>query len=160
MRWVKKENEEVSSIGALSVPIRVVNQREDKAVLLKNIGKNIVLLFLLTSLTGCVYMIIGGIGALGGYVVSPDTVEGITNNETATVWDAASHVIPIMGTISEQQEEGGIIMARVNGAKVTVTISSITQSSTKVTVKARKAFLPKITIAQDVFVKIMTHLSE
>ena len=129
-------------------------------MLLRSFFKRMVLLSLVMSLTGCVYLVIGGIGALGGYVVSPDTVEGVSNNEVASVWDAATHVIPIMGTISEQQQEGGMIIARINGAKVTVTISSLSQSSTKLTVKARKAFLPKITIAQDVFVKIMTNLSE
>ncbi len=105
-------------------------------------------------------MIIGGIGALGGYVVSPDTVEGVSNNEASAAWDAAVDVISIMGTISEQQQEAGIIIAHVQGAKVTVTISSINQSNIKLTVKARKSFLPKISIAQDVFVKIMTHLNE
>lgn len=115
---------------------------------------------LVLSSSGCVYMIIGGIGALGGYVVSPDTVEGVSNNEASAAWDAAVDVISIMGTISEQQQEAGIIIAHVQGAKVTVTISSINQSNIKLTVKARKSFLPKISIAQDVFVKIMTHLNE
>ena len=110
--------------------------------------------------SGCVYLIVGGIGALGGYVVSPDTVEGVTNHDLDAVWDNAVDVIGIMGTIEEQSKAGGILIAHVNGCKVTVTISTINKNNVKVNVKARKTFFPKITVAQDVFVKIMSTLNE
>jgi len=113
---------------------------------------------MLFSLNGCVYLIVGGIGALGGYVVSPDTVEGTTGHEMDGVWEAAHDVISIMGTIEEEHKEGGIIIARVNNVKVTLTLTTPTPSLVKVTVKARKAFIPKISVAQDVYVKIMSQL--
>ena len=49
-----------------------------------------------------------GLGAVGGYVVSPDTVEGITENEEMIVWDSAIEVVTIMGLIKEQHEDGGL----------------------------------------------------
>lgn len=119
-------------------------------------------LFLGVVLTqsGCVYMVIGGIGAVGGYVVSPDTVEGITENEMAAVFDAAVEIIAVMGTIQEQHADAGVLIAKINGTRVTVTTQSITPSTTKLTVKARKAFLPRISVAQEVFVKIMSYVNE
>lgn len=127
----------------------------------KKISLSLIMLSLITfSIQGCVYLVVGGIGAVGGYIVSPDTVEGITENDSITVWETAYEVISIMGTIQEEQQEGGLILATVSGAKVTVSILPLNQSTVKVTVKARKAYLPKISTAQDVFVKIMSRLNE
>ena len=131
---------------------------------LKRISKNLqvmaLLIALLGSFSGCIYLVVGGIGAVGGYIVSPDTVEGITGNETADVWDTAVEMLSIMGTIEEENEAGGIILARVSGAKITVTLVALDQETTRVTVKARKAYLPRISLAQDVFVKIMSRVNE
>ena len=111
-------------------------------------------------MTGCVYLVVGGVGALGGYVISPDTVEGLTNSDQDAVWDTAKEVASVMGTINEELQESGVLIAHISGAKVTITLMPMGKSSVKLTVKARKAFLPKITVAQDVFVKIMSRLSE
>ena len=120
----------------------------------------IVLIPILFNLSGCVYLVVGGIGALGGYIVSPDTIEGITENDALTVWDSAVEVISIMGLIQEQHEEAGTIIAKINRTQVTVTISSINETTTKVSVKARKAYMPRISTAQDVYVKIMSYVNE
>jgi len=105
-------------------------------------------------------LVVGGIGAVGGYIVSPDTVEGTTHNDTVTIWDAAIEVVSIMGLIEEKSEAGGVILAKISGAKVTITLTPVNQTTTKVTVKARKAYLPRISLAQDVFVKIMSRFNE
>ena len=115
---------------------------------------------ILLALNGCIYLVVGGIGAVGGYIVSPDTVEGLTENDKETVWDGTIDIVSIMGTIQEQSENGGILIAKISGAVVTVTITTLNDSTVGLSVKARKAYLPKISIAQDVFVKIMSHLNE
>ena len=129
-----------------------------------HISKNLLVMALmvplLASLSGCIYLVVGGIGAVGGYIVSPDTVEGITENDIEAVWDTAVEMVSIMGLIEEKNEVGGMLLANINGAKITVTILSLSPTTTKVTVKARKAYLPKISIAQDVYVKIMNQVSE
>ena len=118
------------------------------------------LLAILTlSLSGCIYLVVGGIGAMGGYIVSPDTVEGITDKDENLVWDTAVETMSIMGLIEEQNEESGVIFASVNAAKVTVKIMTLSPDSTKVSVKARKAYLPRISLAQDVYVKIMSRVN-
>ena len=126
----------------------------------KKVVQSVLLIPVLFNLSGCVYLVVGGIGALGGYIVSPDTIEGITENDALTVWDSTVEVISIMGLIEEQQEEAGIIEARISKTQVTITISSINETTTKVSVKARKAYLPRISTAQDVYVKIMSYVNE
>ena len=115
---------------------------------------------LLVFNSGCVYLVVGGIGAVGGYIVSPDTVEGITSNDIDMVWDTAIETISVMGLIEESEEAAGMILASVHAAKITVTMVTLSESTTKLTVKARKAFLPRISLAQDVFVKIMSRVKE
>jgi len=115
---------------------------------------------LVISFSGCIYLLVGGIGAVGGYIISPDTVEGITNKDEDVVWNAVVKIISIMGTIEEEIPEGGTLIARVNNTKVTVTVMPINDSTVKLSVKARKHFFPKITVAQDVFVKIMNYLQD
>jgi hypothetical protein len=112
------------------------------------------------SASGCVYLVVGTVGALGGYVISSDTIEGVTNNTKEEVWDAAKDIISIMGLIEEEQKSAGVMIAKVNNAKVTITTIPLSSSAVKLSVKARKSFLPKISIAQDVFVKIMSQVNE
>lgn len=125
-----------------------------------SIVKKILMLPVLLSLSGCVYLVVGGIGALGGYVVSPDTVEGLTTNDQATVWETSMEVISIMGTVRESSEEAGIILASIDRAKVRITIQSLDGGTCMVSVKARKFLFPKISTAQNVYVKIMGTLNE
>ncbi len=113
---------------------------------------------LLFSLSGCIYLVVGGIGALGGYVVSPDTVEGISENSQDDLWDAAVEITSIMGTVDVENRDVGMIKASIQKAKITIMIIPISDKAVKISVKARKSFFPKISLAQDVFVKIMSKL--
>lgn len=111
---------------------------------------------LLLFSSGCVYLVVGGVGALGGYVVSPDTVEGVLDNKAqGDVWQAAVDIIGVMGIIEESNEPGGIILAKIQGTKVTITIMEISPDTVKLSVKARKAFLPNIRLSQDIYSKIV-----
>jgi len=126
---------------------------------MKRLRKNVLVMFLsavlVTPLSGCMYLVVGSVGALGGYVVSPDTVEGtLTNKNFDEVWRAAVDVVSLMGIIQEQEKFSGIMIANVQGAKVTIRISSAGQDTTNLSVKARKSFLPKIKIAQDIYIKM------
>ena len=112
------------------------------------------------ALSGCVYVVIGTVGALGGYIVSPDTVEGILEFEQSEVWDSTVEIISIMGTISERNDQGGLLIAKVAGAKVTVNVAMMSANVSKVTIKARRAFFPKIKLAQEIYTKIASRLSE
>ena len=107
------------------------------------------------SAGGCVILAAGAAGVVGGYVVSPDTVEGSTSRSFEDVWRAAKEIAGIMGRVVEENTAQGVLVAEINAARVTVTMVSINASTTKMSVKARKAFMPKIDLAQDVYTKIL-----
>lgn len=121
--------------------------------------KKLLMLPVLASLSGCVYLVVGGIGALGGYVVSPDTVEGIAKTESDVVWETALEVVSIMGVVTESSRDAGIILVTVEKADVRVTVEPLTDRQTMISVKARKFNFPRISTAQNVFVKIMSELT-
>jgi len=109
--------------------------------------------------SGCVYMIIGGAAALGGYVISPDTVEGIVEYSEEDLWRASKDVLSLMGRIQESSKRDGYLMSLVAGGKVQIYISSFDAKSAKFRVKARRSFFPKITLAQEVYMKVIQTLS-
>jgi len=102
----------------------------------------------------CIYVIAGGVGALGGYAVSPDTVEGEADVDYDTLWDGAQQVVSIMGTVQAKDYKMGTLEGLVSGAKVNIDLSQISANSVRLRVKARKNMLPNIKMAQDIFVKI------
>ncbi len=121
-------------------------------------------LFLLLTLPlgvgGCGVVLIAGLGALGGYAITPDTVEGVTGYGEQELYASANDILAIMGTVSEQSKSGGHIVAQVNGAKVTLDLIPASKNSTKLRVKARRGMFPKMAIAQDVYMKIVRRLQE
>ena len=127
----------------------------------QKIANNILLLVMMVLLNGCIYLVVGSVGAVGGYIVSPDTVEGIMTGHSADeVWDAAQEVTSIMGIVLERSEAGGILIAKIAGSKVSITILSMSSSAVKLSVKARRAFFPSIKTAQEVYIKIDKYLGD
>ena len=126
----------------------------------KHLLSYLVIGFLAVTTSGCVYMVLGSVAALGGYVISPDTVEGLASQSEKAVWHAVNDILSIMGRVSEHYEQKGMAVAQISGARVTVTVYPMTQKTVKLRVKARKSLLPKIAVAQDVFTKIMNRLNE
>jgi len=114
------------------------------------------------AVAGCVPLWVGAgvVGVVGGYSVSPDTVEGTVPYALEEVWDTAKEIVSIMGYISEEGPNGTQVIATIGGSRVTVTLMSINLSTTKISVKARKAFMPKIDVAQDVYTKIVNALGD
>lgn len=110
--------------------------------------------------SGCGVVIVAGLGALGGYVISPDTVEGIVGYGEDELFSSAGDVLSMMGTIQEQSKSMGEISALVSGSRVTVNVIPQSKTSTKLKVKARKWIFPKIAVAQDVYMKTVRRLQE
>lgn len=116
-------------------------------------------LLILTS-AGCGIVVIAGLGAVGGYVISPDTVEGILGYSEGELYSSASDTLSVMGTVTEQSKGSGRVAATIAGVRVTVDVIPTSKSTTKLKVKARRWFFPKISVAQDVYVKIVRQLQE
>ncbi len=123
-------------------------------------GSHLFLLLFLIFFPGCVYLIVGSLGAMGGYVVSPDTVEGITSRDKDEVWDATTEILSIMGIILSKAEKSGMVQAKVQGTKVTVEITPLSEAAVKFSVRARKMGFPRIKVAQEIYVKVMSFLND
>jgi len=141
-----------------------------KKVLLKNTTSSLPLtpyplsLFLAAFLcvfsSGCVWLVVGGVGAVGGYAVSRDTFEGVSSKGQEELMAAAHKVLSIMGTITDERPKEGEIVATVYGNHVTVNVIQINLTTSRLRIKARNAIFPRIGVAQEVYTKIMNQLEE
>ncbi|MBF0511785.1 MAG: DUF3568 family protein [Candidatus Omnitrophica bacterium] len=116
--------------------------------------------FLCVFANGCVFVVVGAAGAVGGYAVSRDTFEGVTNKSQDELVAASRKVLSIMGTILNANPKEGIFEATVQGAHVTVVITQVNMTTSKLRVKARKLLFPRSGIAQEVYNKIINQLEQ
>ncbi|PIW63817.1 MAG: hypothetical protein COW13_01410 [Candidatus Omnitrophica bacterium CG12_big_fil_rev_8_21_14_0_65_50_5] len=124
-----------------------LTQRFFKGLLVAVIG-------LLTT-SGCIYLGVGAIGAVGGYMVSPDTVEGLVVADYADIWQACYDEIAKQGPILTQDETGGYLLSNVRGTEVTVQIVPTDSPQVwKISVKARKKMFPRVKLAQKIYTAI------
>ena len=108
------------------------------------------------SILGCAPLIIGGVvGALGGYAVSKDTIQGETDKSYDSLWEGALTVTKIRGQIKYEDKTKGYIELEAESSKVYVRLIRLTAATTRLRVKARKYHFPNMSLAQDIFMKIM-----
>lgn len=114
------------------------------------------LLSVLLSIMGCVPLMVGGaVGALGGYAVSKDTIQGETDKPYDSLWNSALMVSRIRGTIKQEDEQKGYIELGTDSSRVWIRLIRLTHSTVRLKVSSRKYHLPNIELAQDIYVKIM-----
>jgi hypothetical protein len=131
-----------------------------KGILKKGTKMRKIILFLIpcifVSISGCAPLIIGGaVGALGGYAVSKDTLQGETDKNYDGLWEAALTVSRIRGQIKYEDKTKGYIELEAESSKVYIRLVRLTASTTRLKVSARKYHFPNMGLAQDIFVKIM-----
>jgi hypothetical protein len=108
------------------------------------------------NIVGCVPLIIGaGVGAVGGYAISRDTIQGDTDRPYDGLWDTAINVGKIRGTIIEENKIRGYMKLEADSSKVWITFIRLTRATTRTRVSARKHHFPNLGLAQDIYVKIM-----
>ena len=110
--------------------------------------------------SGCIFLVVGAAGAVGGYAVSRDTFEGVSAKSQEELLASAHKVLSIMGTISDERPKDGEIVGTVYGAHITVDVIQINLTTSKLRVKARQFMMPRIGIAQEVYTKIMNQLEQ
>ncbi len=112
--------------------------------------------FIIIGVSGCVPLIIGGtVGAVGGYAISKDTVQGETDISYDRLWDAALTVSRIRGQIKVEDRIKGYIELTAESSRVYIRLVRITEATTRLRVQARKYHFPNMNLAQDIFIKIM-----
>lgn len=115
------------------------------------------ILFAIFNILGCIPFIVGGtVGALGGYAVSKDAIQGETDKSYSSIWNSALTVSRIRGTIKQEDNARGYIELETDSSRVWIRLVRLTRASTRLRVSARNKFrLPNIDLAQDIFTKIM-----
>ncbi len=111
---------------------------------------------LLVSLCGCAPLIVGGVlGGVGAYAVSKDSIQGEIDKPFESLWESALKVGSIRGTVKQNDVTTGAIEFQTDSGRIWVKLVRVDQGTTRLKVAARRFHLPHISLAQDVFVKIM-----
>ena len=108
--------------------------------------------------SGCMLLVVGGAGAVGGYALTRDTFEGVSSKGQEELLAAAHKVMSIMGTITDERPKDGEIIGLVYSNHVTVDVIQINLTTSKLRVKARRDMLPSLGVAQEIYTKIMNQL--
>ncbi len=125
---------------------------------MKRLGLLLIPLMLLVQLSGCIFLIAAGAGAVGGYAITRDTIQGEYDARQGDAYRAAVEVCGMLGTVMAKSTSAGTVEATVNSAKVTVVITQLTQEAIRIKVKARRGIFPRLGTAERVFVKIVSQL--
>jgi len=116
----------------------------------------LVLPLLCLSLAGCAPLIVGAaVGALGGYAISKDTIQGNTDKNYDLLWESAINVARMRGNIKTEDSVRGYLELEVNSSKVYVRLIRLTQATTRLRVSAKRYHLPNLSLAEDIFVRII-----
>ena len=122
---------------------------------LRKLGIFLLLLAMVVSVGGCVFVVAGTIGAVSGYAVTRDTIQGEYDVAYSRAFKSAADVCGILGTVTMRDQAKGTVDALVDHAKVKVEITQLTPQAIRLKVKARKGIFPRMGTAEKVFVKIV-----
>lgn len=114
------------------------------------------LLLLTVCVCGCAPLIIGSaVGALGGYAISRDTIQGETDTEYGRLWNSALEVSRMRGILKSEDYSRASIKAEIESSRVWINMVRLTAATTRLKVSARKYHMPNLKLAEDLFIKIM-----
>lgn len=120
-------------------------------------GKALALSLLLAA-SGCAPVLIGA-GAVGGYLISKDSIQNSFDLPLAQVYQASREVLEDEGLIKQADADKGRLKAVVEGTNVVVTVKQVTRRTVSLKVQARTdLFVPKIDVAQAIYTTIADRL--
>ena len=109
------------------------------------------------GLSGCAVFLLGA-GAAGGYALGKDSVQNSYDLSKDYVFRQSLTVANQMGFVTLEDQQHGRINLNIEGTTVSITVMPLTKKTVELKVKARKAVLPKIDVAQQVYNKIAERL--
>lgn len=127
---------------------------------MKNIFNCLFSLSMCFCLAGCAPLIVGAaVGGAGMYAASKDSMQGETDRQYDRIWDASVKVAGIVGKIKKMDASAGTIeLDTLESSQVWIKLTKLTRATTRLRVSARKFKLPNLTLAQDIYLKIITEL--
>ena len=96
--------------------------------------------------------------AVAGSMVGRDSTQERFNADFQAVYSISLAILKDIGVVYLEDEEDGIIRAKVDSCKVTVKIQRLSLKSTQITVSARKFNFPKPQIAGGILYRISERL--
>jgi hypothetical protein len=97
----------------------------------------------------------GAVGALGGYAISKDTVQSETDTPYDNLWNSVVQAAKIRGVVEQEDSVKGYLKVKVQASDVQIRLVRLTRATTRMRVSARRYHLPNLSLAEDIFVKIM-----
>lgn len=123
----------------------------------RTVGAAVAVLLLVGSISGCAPLLVGSaIGIVGGYAVSKDAVQGDASKPYETLWGAALAVARIRGTLKKEDYTSGAIELVADNSRVWIKVTPLAETATRLRVSCRKYHFPNLTLAQEIFLKIVT----
>ncbi len=89
---------------------------------------------------------------------SKDSVEQVVDAGFEHTYEISLEVVKRMGTVTEQDESGGAIKAKINGSTVALILRKAEGNKTEITISARKYMLPQPDIAGGVLYQVLDKL--
>jgi len=113
------------------------------------------LLFIFLLYSGCVFVVGGAVGALGGYAISKDTIQGEAGKSFGSIWNSSINVLNILGSVSKEDSKKGNIEAKIDTSNAIIKIEQLSSSTVRLRVSARRGMFPNLTLAQKIYTKII-----
>jgi hypothetical protein len=112
------------------------------------------------SYSGCALFLIGAAGAAGGYAISKDEIEGLTDHPYDKAWAAVREVVRTEGAITAENKKLGTMEAIIGGSTVEIHMDQATSKTVRTRIKARKTkgLFPDIDLAQSIYAKMTRKL--
>ena len=105
--------------------------------------KQLSLLMILFALgfsnAGCALFLIGGGAAAGGYAISEDEIEGLSDRPIDKVYDTLEDVLGQKGLITARSRTTRTLEAVIQDSEVRATVERVTTASVRFRIKARRA---------------------
>jgi len=111
---------------------------------------------LMLLLSGCAPIVVGAVvGGMGAYAISKDTIQGETDKNYDSLWDAALLVGRMRGTVTQEDRSRGSISMEIDSSRIEVKFIRLTRATTRLKISARKYHFPNLNLAQDLYLKII-----
>ncbi len=106
--------------------------------------------------SGCALFLLGA-GAAGGYAISKDEIEGMTDTSYDKIWKATKDVLRADGVTTLEDRTHGLIKGLVDSSDVEARLDQVTSKTVRLRLKARKTkgVFPDIKLAQSLYTKII-----
>ena len=108
--------------------------------------------------SSCAPVLIGGAAVGGAVVIAQDFATTSIDASFQHVWSVANEELKKIGQVQKSFQKLGEIKATVEGSKVIVKISKLTEKTVDIKVSARKNLLPNTDLAQSILTAIIRHL--